>query len=313
MNLRLNKYSGSGVSMNIINKLVVFFIPILPKFIVRFFSKKYIAGAKVEDAVKLIKDFNAKGILATLDILGEEITNKSEAENAAQQYLDLLTVIDQENLDSNVSVKPTHMGLKLDKEFCYNNLKSIVQEAKKYNNFVRIDMEDHTCTDDTIEIYLRLRKEFDNVGTVLQSYMRRTIDDINTLIPPQANLRLCKGIYIEPKEVAYKDREIINYNFSYGLEKLLSNKCYVGIATHDEKLVWNALKIIDKLGLKKDEYEFQMLLGVTEELRDIIVKAGHRLRVYVPFGEQWYAYSTRRLKENPNMAGYIIKSILHLD
>ena len=299
--------------MNIINKLVVFFMPILPKFVVRFFSKKYIAGAKVEDAVNVIKDLNTRGILATVDILGEEINKKSEAEEAARQYLNLLKVIDEEKLDSNVSVKPTHVGLKLDKEFCYNNLKSIVQEAKKYNNFVRIDMEDHTCTDDTIEIYLRLRNEFDNVGTVLQSYMRRTIDDINKLIPHNANLRLCKGIYIEPKEVAYKDREIINNNFSYGIEKLLSNKCYVGIATHDEKLLWSALSIIDKLGLKKDDYEFQMLLGVTEELRNFIVNAGHRLRVYVPFGKQWYAYSTRRLKENPNMAGYIIKSILHLD
>jgi proline dehydrogenase len=288
-------------------------MPILPKFVVRFFSKKYIAGAKVEDAVNVIKDLNTRGILATVDILGEEINKKSEAEEAARQYLNLLKVIDEEKLDSNVSVKPTHVGLKLDKEFCYNNLKSIVQEAKKYNNFVRIDMEDHTCTDDTIEIYLRLRNEFDNVGTVLQSYMRRTIDDINKLIPHNANLRLCKGIYIEPKEVAYKDREIINNNFSYGIEKLLSNKCYVGIATHDEKLLWSALSIIDKLGLKKDDYEFQMLLGVTEELRNFIVNAGHRLRVYVPFGKQWYAYSTRRLKENPNMAGYIIKSILHLD
>ena len=299
--------------MNIINNLVVFFMPIVPKFVVRFFSKKYIAGAKIEEAVKVIKDLNAKGIMATVDVLGEEITEKREAEEAAQEYLNLIKVIDDEKLDSNISVKPTHMGLKLDKEFCYNNLKSIVQEAKKYNNFVRIDMEDHTCTDDTIEIYLRLLKEFDNVGTVLQSYMRRNIDDINNLIPYKANLRLCKGIYIEPKEVAYKDRDIVNYNYSYCLEKLLANKCYVGIATHDEELVWNALATIDKFELKKEEYEFQMLLGVTEDLRDIIVNAGHRLRVYVPFGEQWFAYSTRRLKENPNMVGYIIKSILHLD
>lgn len=299
--------------MNIINKLVVFFMPIVPKFIIHFFSKKYIAGAKVEDAIRVIKDLNSKGIMATVDVLGEEIKDKKEAEDAAKQYFNLLKIIDEEKLDSNISVKPTHMGLKLDKEFCYNNLKTLVQEAKKYNNFVRIDMEDHTCTDDTIEIYLRLRKEFDNVGTVLQSYMRRNINDVNNLIPHKANLRLCKGIYIEPKEIAYKDKEIVNYNYGYCLEKLLSNKCYVGIATHDEKLIWSALSIIDKLQLKNEEYEFQMLLGVTENLRDIIVKAGHRLRVYVPFGEQWYAYSTRRLKENPNMAGYILKSILHLD
>ena len=298
--------------MNIINKLVVFFMPIVPKFIIQFFSKKYIAGAKVEDALRVIRDLNAKGIMATVDVLGEEIKEKREAEEAVQQYLQLLQIIENEKLDSNISVKPTHMGLKLDKEFCYNNIKLLVQEAKRYNNFVRIDMEDHTCTDDTIDIYLRLREEYDNVGTVLQSYMRRNIDDVNNLIPHKANLRLCKGIYVEPKAVAYKDKEIVNNNFSYCLEKLLANKCYVGIATHDEKLVWKALSIIDKLELKKEEYEFQMLLGVTEDLRDIIVNAGHRMRVYVPFGEQWYAYSTRRLKENPNMAGYILKSILHL-
>jgi len=299
--------------MNIINKLVVILIPLIPKFIIRFFSKKYIAGAKVEDAVNVIKDLNAKGIMATVDVLGEEIKEKGEAEEALRQYLDVLKVIDEESLDSNISVKPTHMGLKLNKEFCYNNLKTLVQEAKKYNNFVRIDMEDNTCTDDTIEMFLRLKEEFENVGTVLQSYMRRNISDVNNLIPHTANLRLCKGIYVEPKEIAYKDRDIVNYNYTYCLEKLLTNKCYVGIATHDEKLVWNALSIIDKLNLKKEEYEFQMLLGVTEELRDIIVKSGHRLRVYVPFGEQWHAYSTRRLKENPNMAGYILKGILHLD
>ena len=308
-----NRKLKAGELMNIINKLVVFFMPMVPKFIIRIFSKKYIAGAKVEDAVKVIKDLNVKGIMATVDVLGEEIKEKRVAEEAVEQYLNLLKVIQDEKLDSNISVKPTHMGLKLDKEFCYNNIKSLVQEAKKYNNFVRIDMEDHSCTDDTIEIYLRLRKEFDNVGTVLQSYMRRNINDVNNLIPHKANLRLCKGIYVEPKEVAYKDEEIVNYNFSYCLEKLLKNKCYVGIATHDEKLVWSALAIIDELNLKKEEYEFQMLLGVTEDLRDIIVSAGHRLRVYVPFGEQWHAYSTRRLKENPNMVGYILKSILHLD
>lgn len=299
--------------MNIINKIVVMILPFIPKFIIQFFSKKYIAGATVEDAVRVTKELNKKDIMATLDMLGEEITDKTEAEIAAEQYRKLIKTIDEENLDSNVSVKPTHMGLKLDKEFCYANLRSIVETAKKYNNFVRIDMEDHTCTDDTIEIYLRLKKEFDNVGTVLQSYMRRNIDDVNNLIKHKANLRLCKGIYVEPREIAYKDKEIINYNFTYSLEKLLTEKCYVGIATHDEKLVWNALAIIDKLKLEKNEYEFQMLLGVTEELRDIIVKSGHRLRVYIPFGEQWHAYSTRRLKENPNMAGYILKSILKLD
>jgi len=298
--------------MSLLNKLVVLTLPFVPKPIVHYFSKRYIAGPYVEDAVRVIRELNGKGIMATVDILGEEIKDKTEAEAAAAHYCELLKIIHQQKLDANVSLKPTHMGLKLDKDFCYQNIRDIVDTAAKYNNFVRIDMEDHTTTTDTIEIFLRLKKDYENVGTVIQAYMRRTQDDLNKLIRHKANLRFCKGIYNEPREVAYKDMAIINENFKYGLEKLLRNKCYVGIATHDEKLVWHALKVIDELGLKKEEYEFQMLLGVDEQLRDIIINSGHRLRVYVPFGEQWYAYSVRRLKENPNMAGYVFKAIFGL-
>ncbi len=298
--------------MSLLNKLVVLTLPFVPKPIVHYFSKRYIAGPHVEDAVRVIRELNSKGIMATVDILGEEIKDKSEAEAAAAGYCDLLKIINEQKLDANVSLKLTHMGLKLDKDFCYQNIRDIIETAAKYNNFVRIDMEDHTTTSDTIEIFLRLKKDYENVGTVIQAYMRRTQKDLNELIKHKANLRYCKGIYNEPREVAYKDMAIINENFKYGLEKLLHNKCYVGIATHDEKLVWHALKVIDELGLKREEYEFQMLLGVDEQLRDIIVNDGHRLRVYVPFGEQWYAYSVRRLKENPNMAGYVFKAVFGL-
>ena len=299
--------------MGLLDKLTVWSLPFIPKPIVGYFSKPYIAGSKLEDAVKIIKELNAKGIMATIDLLGEEITHKDQAAAAAEEYKDILREIDREKLDANVSVKPTHMGLLLDEEFCFNNIRAIVQEAVKFNNFVRIDMEDHTATDQTIDMYLRLKKEFDgHVGTVIQSYMRRTMDDINHLIEHKANLRLCKGIYNEPREVAYKDMFSINDNYNYNLRKLLSNGCYTGIATHDEKLVWYALSVIDELKLDKKDYEFQMLLGVDEQLRDIIVAAGHRMRIYVPYGKDWYAYSVRRLKENPQMAGYILKKILHL-
>jgi proline dehydrogenase len=203
------------------------------------------------------------------------------------------------------------MGLNIDKEFCFENIRGLVSDAAKINNFVRIDMEDASTTDDTIDIYLRLRKEYDKVGTVLQSYLRRTIDDINKLIPHWANLRYCKGIYNEKREIAYKDKHLINENFNYGLEKLLDNGCYVGIATHDERLVWHALKLIDQMKLTTDKYEFQMLLGVDHELRRILVNSGHRLRVYVPFGTEWFGYSTRRLKENPAIAGHILKGLLN--
>ena len=295
--------------MALINKLIVFFLPFVPKFIVYIFAKRYIAGPTLQHAIDAIKNFNKNGMMATLDILGEEVEYREDSLKVVDEYRTTLAAIEENNLDANISVKPTHLGLKIDKEFCYENIRSIVQEAQKYNNFVRIDMEDHTCTTDTIDIYLRLRQEFDNVGVVIQSYLRRTIDDVNNLIQHQANLRLCKGIYVEPKEIAYKDYDIINNNFQYCLYKLLKNKCYVGIATHDEILVWHALSAVDELNLDKKDYEFQMLLGVTENLRDILVSSGHRMRIYVPFGEHWHAYSMRRLKENPRVAMDIIKNI----
>jgi len=295
--------------MSLFNKLVVLTLPFVPKFIVYFFAKRYIAGPSIEDAIAAIKEFNRRGIMATVDLLGEEIENKEDAMAVVHEYKNVLAAIDSKGLNANISVKPTHLGLKLDKEFCYGNIRSLVDEAKKYSNFVRIDMEDHSCTSDTLNLFKRLRTEFDNVGVVIQSYLRRTVDDVNQLIEDGANIRLCKGIYVEPRQIAFKDKEIVNYNFQYILEKLLNNNCYVGIATHDEKLVWNALMMIDRLKLKRDLYEFQMLLGVTEELREILVSAGHRLRVYVPYGKHWHAYSLRRLKENPSVASYIIKHI----
>lgn len=295
--------------MYLVNKILAWMLPLVPKFIVGLFSKKYIAGSTIEDAIDKIKEFNAKGIMATVDILGEEIRKEEHAINVVEQYKDVLKAIDAHNLDSNISIKPTHLGLKIDKEFCYRNIQLIAEEAKQLDNFVRIDMEDHTCTSDTIEIFLRLKQHYSNVGVVIQSYLRRTINDVNRLIEQKANLRLCKGIYIEPRQIAYQNRSIINDNFKYSLEKLLNAGCYVGIATHDEELVWHALSQIDRLNLNKEEYEFQMLLGVAEELRDMLVSEGHRLRLYVPYGQHWYAYSMRRLKENPNIAWSIIKNI----
>jgi len=295
--------------MGIFNKLIVSVLPLIPKFIVGFFSRKYIAGATLEKAIEKISEFNRNGIMATIDILGEEIEIREDALLVVNEYKQVLAAIEKNGLDANVSIKPTHLGLKIDKTFCYENIQIIVEEAQKYNNFVRIDMEDHTCTSDTLDIFFNLKKQYSNVGIVIQAYLRRTIDDLTRLVKEKSNLRLCKGIYVEPRSEAYKDLTIINDNFKYSLEKLLGAGCYVGIATHDEKLVWHALSIIDKLKLSKTEYEFQMLLGVTEELRDILVSAGHRMRIYVPYGEHWHAYSMRRLKENPNLATSIIKNI----
>jgi proline dehydrogenase len=297
--------------MNWFNKLIALTLPFVPKPIVGFFSRHYIAGDQLEDAVTLVRELNNQKMMATIDVLGEEVKEKEQSLKAIELYKEVLEAIHREKLDANISVKPTHMGLKIDKEFCFENIKELVLEAAKVNNFVRIDMEDASTTDDTIDIYLRLKKDFSNVGTVMQSYLRRTVDDINHLIPHHSNLRYCKGIYNEKRDIAYKDKSIINDNFNYGLEKLLRNGCYVGIATHDEKLVWHALKLIDQLQLQPEQYEFQMLLGVDHELRRILVNSGHRLRVYVPFGTEWFGYSTRRLKENPAIAGHIIRDLIN--
>lgn len=297
--------------MSLFNFLVSKTIMHVPGPIVGFFAKSYIAGEDLVAAVATTRDLNHKGMVATIDILGEFIKTREEATYFKQQCLDILNGIDREGLDANLSLKPTQMGLELDKEFAFANIREIVAQAAKLNNFVRIDMEDHPCTDDTLEFFRRLREEFPgHVGVVLQSYLRRTLDDIESLSDGLLHFRLCKGIYNEPRSIAYKDMAIINRSFVCCLEKMFEKKAYVGIATHDEKLIFEAEQLISKFGLKRDEYEFQMLLGVDPELRDILVAQGHRLRIYVPFGKSWLPYSKRRLKENPSIARHALKQML---
>lgn len=285
-------------------------LPFVPKPIVGFFSKKYISGDNLDDAMKAVRDLNDKGIKATIDVLGEDIRDISEAYESKDEYLEVLDRINTDKADSNVSIKLSQMGLKIDREKCLEIMTEIVKKAEALDNFVRIDMEDVTLTDDTLYVYNSLRKKFPNVGIVLQAYLRRTIDDINDLWSKGLNFRICKGIYVEKRQYAYKDMKIINENFIYSLKKMFEANAYVGIATHDEYIVARALALIDEMKIPKSMYEFQMLLGVEEELRDIIVSNGHTLRVYVPFGEKWHAYSIRRLKENPSIAGHIMKDII---
>jgi len=297
--------------MGLFNFLVSKTIMHVPGPIVGFFAKGYIAGEHLKDAVRVTRDFNTKGIMSTIDILGEFIKTREEATGFKDHCLEILKTIDKEKIDANLSLKPTQMGLELDKEFAFENIREIVKLAAELNNFVRIDMEDHPCTDDTIEFFRRLREEFPgHVGVVLQSYMRRTLDDIEGLSDGPLNFRLCKGIYNEPRKIAYKDMAIINRSFIFSLDKMFEKGAYVGIATHDEKLVFEAEQLIKKYGLKREEYEFQMLLGVDPELRELIVSRGHRLRIYVPFGESWLPYSKRRLKENPSIAQHALRQLL---
>jgi proline dehydrogenase len=296
--------------MSLFDRLIVWGLPWVPKPLVGFFAKRYVAGETLEQALKLVREFNETGYLCTLDVLGEFIKTTDEAKQAAEEYKTILKVIHQEGLNANISVKPSQMGLLLDEAFCYQTLRDLAQAAKETGNFVRVEMEDTPCISDIIAIYLRLRQEFDNVGLVLQAYLRRTLADIDEIMAQGGdNFRICKGIYVEPRALAYKDKELINKNYEVALEKMLRGGAYVGIATHDEKLVWSAMQLVDKLQLPKDAYEFQMLLGVDPLLRQIIQDSGHRLRVYVPFGKQWYAYSVRRLRENPAIARHTLKSI----
>ncbi len=295
--------------MSLVNKAIVATLPLVPKPLVRYFANRYIAGDRLEDAVRIVKALNKRGICATLDILGEEVEDRDEALAAVDSYKDVLGAIDAEKLDANASVKPTMFGLKIDKGFCQKNIAAVCAEAERHGNFVRVDMEDSSCTQDTLDLYYSLREKHANVGTAIQSYLRRSLTDCVGLAAAKANLRLCKGIYVEPREIAYKDKAVINANYGLLLDVLLGGGCYVGIATHDEKMVWEGLRAVHKFGLERDQYEFQMLLGVDAKLRDIIVGEGHRLRVYVPFGTAWYPYSTRRLKENPHLAGQTFRNI----
>ncbi|MCF8260202.1 MAG: proline dehydrogenase family protein [Melioribacteraceae bacterium] len=295
--------------MNIVKTGIVKFVKILPKNLVFVFAKKYIAGTKLQDAVEVVKELNSIGIMATMDVLGEAISNKKEAEDAKNECLEVLENIKTHKLDSNLSIKPTQLGLAIDEDFCYFQLKEIVEKAKSYNNFVRIDMEDSSLTDKTIKLFDRINKDFDNVGIVLQAYLKRTADDVDKLNPQNTDYRLCKGIYVEPEKIAYKDRKKVQDNFIELMSKIISNGNYVGIATHDEVLVDAAYKYVTENKIDKDKFEFQMLYGVREELRNKISADGYRLRVYVPFGEHWYHYSVRRLQENPTLAWYITKSL----
>ncbi len=297
------------------NKLIASLLPLMPKSLVWIFSKRYIAGKTVGDAIKVARDYNEKGMVVTIDLLGEFITKLSEAEKNKNTYLNIIDSVQKAKVDGNYSLKPTMFGLLIDKEACYNFIREIVVKAVSYDNFVRIDMEDSQCVDMEIDIFRRLKTEFPgNVGLVLQAYLKRTPGDIDDMLDLHnsgvaLNYRLCKGIYVEPAEIAYKKYEEINSQFLKNLETMFRNGIYPGIATHDAPLVEGAFRLIEKYKVPKDKYEFQMLYGVTPALRQSIVDKGHKMRIYVPYGEQWFAYSTRRLKENPKMASEIIKAL----
>lgn len=292
--------------MAIVNRALVTLLPAVPKPVVRRLAGRYIAGPTLDDAVRVVRRVNGEGKLATVDVLGEEITWADEARAIAGAYHDVLARIDREGLDSNISVKPTALGLSLSVDLCRENLESLVADAEARGNFVRIDMEDATTTDDTLRLYRELREAgHERVGVVLQATLKRTVADVEALADLRPNVRLCKGIYLEPAAIAFQEFGAVRENFVRALEALLDAGCYVGIATHDEWLLEQGRRAVGERGLGPEEYEFQMLLGVRPELGDELVREGHRLRIYVPYGTHWYRYSLRRLQENPKIAGYI--------
>ena len=300
-----------------INKLISQILPYMPKKLVWMFSKQYIAGETIEVALRNAKLLNGQGIMTTIDVLGEFITTLEEAEANTREYLEVIDKAEAAGVNGNYSLKPTFFGLLIDPEVAYRHIRTVVEKAASYGTFIRIDMEDSPCTDMSIDMLRRLKQEFpENVGLVLQAYLKRTLGDLQNLqdlnrddLP--VNFRLCKGIYNEPAEIAYKEYDEINRHYLEDLEYMFQQKMYPAIATHDKPLVDGALALIEKYKVPADRYEFQMLYGVTPGLRKSLVDGGHRMRVYVPFGKHWFGYCTRRLKENPKMAGAILKALVH--
>ena len=297
--------------MAIFDRAIVRMLPAVPRPLVQKLSERYIAGPELKDARETVRKLNAEGKVATIDVLGEEITTEEEAAAIVRAYLDVFADIERCELDSGVSVKLTALGLNLDYDVCRANLSTVVEDAASRGNFVRIDMEDSSTTDDTLHLYRELRDEgHDNVGVVLQAMLRRTADDIARLADLRPSVRLCKGIYVEPPELAYQDFGEVRASYVRALDALLAAGGHVGIATHDEWLLDEGRRLVAEHELAPDAYEFQMLLGVRPELGTGLVREGHRLRIYVPFGRHWYEYSLRRLQENPKLAGYIAADTL---
>jgi proline dehydrogenase len=290
----------------LLDRAIARVLPAVPKPVVKRLSRRYIAGSELADACRAVRTLNERGKLATIDVLGEEISSPEQATALLEEYEEVFDTIDREGLDSNVSVKLTGLGLKLDRDLCRDNLATLVRWAADEDNFVRIDMEDSSTTSDTLAVYRELREQgLDNVGIVLQAMLRRTLDDIQELADLRPNVRVCKGIYVEPADVAYQGYETVRFNFVEAVSALLENESHVAVATHDDWLIKEALELVEEREVPLDRFELQMLHGVREDLADELVREGQRLRVYVPYGRQWYEYSLRRLQENPKIAGYV--------
>ncbi|NOZ09228.1 MAG: proline dehydrogenase [FCB group bacterium] len=296
--------------IKLFNRLILFFIPHLPLFFVRFVAGRYVAGESCEEAFEVVRKLNAKGFMATIDILGEHTRTKHTAFMITQKYCELFDAIKRRKLDCNISVKPSHIGLDIGEQILRENLLKLVGKAAESGNFLRIDMENSKTTDITLKLADECLAKYDSVGTVLQAYLFRTEDDLKERVGPKLNVRLCKGIYRESPDIAIQDRHEINKNYLKVLKYLFDHEGYVGIATHDLVLLKDCLHLIRDLKVPSDRFEFQVLYGVPMSgWLEKLIKMKYKVRVYVPFGPEWYAYSIRRLQENPNIVGYIFNNL----
>jgi proline dehydrogenase len=296
--------------INVLNLLLIKTITLMPKSIVRLFAGKYVAGENHSTALSTVKSLNHQGFATTIDILGEHIKDRIQAKEIVLEYIDLYDEIAENNLDCNISIKPSHIGLDISENIFLENLQLLIDKAMTTKNFLRIDMESSLATDATINAYTQALKKSDSVGTVFQAYLFRTLDDIRSIQNNHLNFRLCKGIYKESKDISIQDRKYINDNYLKILRYAFTVNNYVGIATHDIDLLKDIYALIEELDVPSTQFEFQVLYGVPMSgWLEKHLENGYKVRVYVPFGPDWYDYSIRRLKENPNIAGYIIKNL----
>ncbi len=295
----------------VLNHLIIKLTPLLPRIIVWRIAGKYVAGETAEEALAVIKKLNDKEFSVTVDILGENTKETETADKVTNEYLRLYDEIHKRGLDCNISVKPSHIGLDISRDCIHSNLNKLMEKAKGTDNFLRIDMESSLITDTTIELYKELKKQYPKIGMVFQAYLYRTENDLKYLGKNGgANFRLCKGIYQESPDIAIQGRRKINSNFLKLLRFAFENKIYVGIATHDLELLENSYALIDDLNIPSNMFEFQVLYGVPMSgWLEKHLENGYKVRIYVPYGKDWYEYSMRRLKENPNIAGYILKDL----
>ena len=294
-----------------LNRLLVGILPLLPKTLVRRFAQRYVAGESAPLALAVAANLNDRGYGVTLDILGEHVDSAAGAADVTAAYGHLYGEIAAAGLQANISLKPTHLGLDLGAEVCLENLRHVLEAAREHSNFLRLDMESSAHTDDTIQFYRQLHSNYEKVGLVFQAYLKRSAADLADLMSPGLNVRICKGIYREPADIALQDGAAINENFTALLRQGFEGGATMAIATHDQRLIQTARRLIDELQVPPSRFEFQVLYGVPMSgTLEKLLEAGYTVRVYLPFGEAWHDYALRRLKENPAIAGYILRNML---